>query len=346
MSEENKPKEDFFKRIITSIKDFDKYIEFAVERTSSAFKYLLKLILLFSIVVSIAFTYKFVNAINNGMEYFKNEIPEILYSEGELSVESENPIVIENNEEILQYIVIDVKAEEQAQLEYFSKIKNYDNAIVFLKDKMYIKNNMLSEPMGYTYKNIANQYGIGNFNKAELIDYIEKLDGTAIYAGAFITMVISMFLIYFISTLIDVIMLAVLGFIISRIVGIRIKFQPCFNMAVYALTLPIILNIIYIAVNTCTGYTIKYFQWMYSTISYIYMIIAILMIKADLINKQKELMKIVEEQEKVRKEIEERKLKEEEKKQEEEQKKKEKKDEKKKDGTDNNLGEEPEGSKA
>lgn len=345
MSEEAKPKEGFFKRIITSIKDFDKYIEFAVERMGTAFKYLLKLILLFSIVVSIAFTYKFVNAVNNGMQYFKNEIPEISYTEGELSIESKNPIIIENSEEILQYVAIDVNAEEQAQLDYFSKLKNYDNAIVFLKDKMYLKNNMLSEPMAYSYKKIANQYGIGNFNKAQLIDYIEKLDGTAIYAGAFITMVISMFIIYFVSTLIDVIMLAVLGFIISRIVGIKIKFQPCFNMAVYALTLPVILNIIYIAINTCTGFTIKYFQWMYSTISYIYMIIAILMIKADFINKQKELMKIVEEQEKVKKEIEERKL-EEEKKREEEQKKKEKKEEDKNDGADNNIGEEPEGSKA
>ena len=341
MSEQVKPKEGFFKRIITSIKDFDKYIEFAVEKSSNAFKYLIKLIILFAIVVSISFTYKFVNAVNNGMQYFKNEIPELSYNDGVLSVQSDKPIIIQNSEEILQYVVIDVNAEEQTKEDYISKLKNHDNAVLFLKDKMYIKNNMLSEPMEYSYKNIANQYGITDFSKAELINYIEKLDQTAIYGGAFITMGISMFLIYFVSTLIDVIMLAVLGFIVARIVGIKIKFQPCFNMAVYALTLPILLNMIYIAVNTCTGFTIKYFQWMYSTISYIYMIIAILMIKADFINKQKELMKIVQEQENVRKEIEERKLKDEEKKQEDEQKKQEKQDEKKKrEGKDNNLGEE------
>lgn len=350
MSEQVKPKEGFFRRIITSIKDFDKYIEFAVEKIGTSFKYLIKLMLVFSIVISIAFTYKFVNAINRGMEYFKNEIPEIEYKDGKLSVENDRQVILENNEEILQFVVIDVKADREKENEHISKLKNYDNGVVFLEDRMYLKNNMLSEPIEYVYEKIAQQYGIQNFNKAELINYIEKLDQTAIYIGSFITMGISTFLIYLVSTLIDVIMLAVLGFIISRIVGIKIKFQPCFNMAIYALTLPILLNIIYIAINTCTGYTIKYFQWMYSTISYIYMIIAILMIKADFINKQKELMRIVEEQEKVKKEIEERKLKEEEKKQEErkrqeEQDKKEKK-ERKKEGKDNNLGEEPEGSKA
>lgn len=106
-------------------------------------------------------------------------------------------------------------------------------------------------------------------------------------------------------------------------------------MGVYALTLPILLNIIYIVVNTFTGLEIKYFSWMYTTISYIYMIVAILMIKTDLINRQVELMKIIEEQEKVKKEIEEQKRKKEEEKkkepkddneEEKEQKKKEKKE--------------------
>ena len=75
---------------------------------------------------------------------------------------------------------------------------------------------------------------------------------------------------------------------------------------------PIILNAIYIVVNLFTGFEVKYFQWMYATISYIYIIIAILMIKTDLINRQIELQKIYEEQEKVKKELEEQRRKEEE----------------------------------
>lgn len=135
-----------------------------------------------------------------------------------------------------------------------------------------------------------------------------------------------MFVIYFVSTTVDAIMLALLGYLFSRIVGIRMKFKATFNMGVYALTLPIILNLIYIVVNAFTGFEIKYFQWMYTTISYIYMIVAILMIKTDLITKQAELMKIIEEQEKVKQEI----------KQKEEQKKQEEEKNQNKDNKDNN----------
>lgn len=348
MAEQENHNEGFWKRIITSIKDFDKYIDFAVEKFGTAFKYFIKLMLLFCIVVTIAFTYKFAVTVNNGFEYFKTEIPNLSYSDGILTVESTEPVVLDNKEEIIQYVVIDVNAEEQTKSDYISKLRNYDNAILFLQDRVYVKNSMLSDPMEYVYKDLANQYGIQDFTKEQAIDYIDSLDKTAIYLTVFITMGIYVFIIYFISVFIDVIMLAVLGFLVSRIVGIKIKFQPILNMAIYAITLPVILNMLYIVLNTCTGLTIKYFQWMYSTISYIYMIIAILMIKADLINKQKELMKIVEEQEKVRKEIEERKLKEEEKRQKEKEKeeKKEEKKEKKKEDKDNNIGEEPEGSKA
>ena len=73
-------------------------------------------------------------------------------------------------------------------------------------------------------------------------------------------------------------------------------------MALHALTLPTILNLIYIIVNLYTGFNIEYFQVMYSAISYVYIITGILMIKADFIKKQLELNKILEEQQKIREE--------------------------------------------
>ena len=46
MPEETK-KEGFFKKIIKSIKDFDKYEDFALEKPGAAIKYLLKIILFY-----------------------------------------------------------------------------------------------------------------------------------------------------------------------------------------------------------------------------------------------------------------------------------------------------------
>lgn len=343
---ENSEKIGFFKRVIISIKDFEKYIEFAIEKTTTAIGYLAKLIIIFALVISATFTYRFVTDIQKGISYFKEEIPDLVYKEDELVVEAKEPIKIENNQSILQYIIVDTNATQEEQANYTKEVASYNNGIVILKDKFILKNSLLKEPMQYLYKDIANQYGIGDFTKEQAVKLIEEIDKTALYSGFFFMMSIYLFLIYLVTVLLDAFTFFILGLIVSRIVGIKIKAKPIFNMAIYSLTLPIVLNLIYIVVNTFTGFTIQYFQWMYTAIASIYMIVAILMIKADFINKQKELMKIVEEQEKVRREIQEQEQRQKEKKEKEEQKKKEKEEEKKEKKKDNNLGEEPEGSKA
>ena len=68
---------------------------------------------------------------------------------------------------------------------------------------------------------------------------------------------------------------------------------------------------------------------MYNLISYIYVIVAVLMIKTDFINRQIELMKLANEQEKVKAELEKEKEKKEQEEKENKPEKKEKKKEKK-----------------
>lgn len=86
MSEENTKKMNFFKRVITSIKDFDKYQIFAVEKLGVAIKYLVILVLIFSLVGAITFTVKFSNYINSGIKYFEENISEVSYKDGKLSI--------------------------------------------------------------------------------------------------------------------------------------------------------------------------------------------------------------------------------------------------------------------
>lgn len=246
-----------------------------------------------------------------------------------------------NNEEALQIIIINTNAENDLENEYRNKINKYENGIVLLSNKLIYKNSVLSQNIEYNYENILNSYEIQEFNKTDILNFVNSINGIGLYSGFVLFVAMYMFTIYFISTLIDALMLAVLGFILARIVGIKIKFKATFNMGIYALTLPIILNLVYIVINAFTGFTIRYFQWMYTTISYIYVIVAILIIKTDLINRQMELMKIIEEQEKVKKELEEREQKEKEKEEREEHKenkddaqkpKQKKKDKQKEDG--------------
>ena len=167
-------------------------------------------------------------------------------------------------------------------------------------------------------------YGINNFTKQEIVDYVENLNIVSISASIYFVMFVYLFIIYFISILIDVLILSVLVLIISRISRIRLKYAPSFNIAVHSITLPVLLNLIYIIVNLLTGFRIKYFQLMYNTISYIYVIVAILMIKTDFINRQLELIKLAEEQEKIKAEIKQKEEEEKQKKQEENKKPEEK----------------------
>lgn len=334
MQEENAEKMNFFKRVISSIKDFDKYQDFAVERTSKALAYLLIIMTIFSFAIAGAFTYKFGKSFNEGVSYFKENINELNFDGETLSINNGEEKTIINEEEVLQAIIINTNVDisEAQKKDYLDTIAKYENGIVLLNDKVIYKNQLFSENMEYKYKDNGMSYGITTLNKEDVINFIGEINGVRLYIGFFIVIAIYLFVIYFASAIVDIAMLAVLGFIVSRIVGMKIKIKACFNMGVYALTLPTILNLIYILVNVFTSFEVKYFQWMYTTISYIYMIVAILIIKSDFINKQMELMKIIEEQEKVKKEIEEqeRRKKEEEKEKTKDDNDKEEKKEKRK----------------
>lgn len=333
----------FFTRIITSIKDFDKYQIFATENISVAIKYLIKIMLIFVLVISSINTYKFSVTVSNVVNYLKENITQLQYNDGNLQINEDTPILIDAQGEVIEKVIIDTGADETKQKEYIDETNKNDTAIVFLKDRLILKNQMLTQTMEYKYEEIAKNYLLGDFNKEDILNVISNINIVGIYSIFFITMFIYLFVIYFTSTLIDVLMLAVLGFLISRITRMKIRFKATYNMAIYALTLPIILNLIYIVINAFTGITVQYFNWMYTTISYIYIIIAILMIKTDLINKEMELMKIVEEQAKVKEELERQneQKKEEEKKENKKDKKQEnekEENEAKKDDKDNNLG--------
>ncbi len=331
---------NFFERVITSIKDFEKYAIFATERTRKAIAYLALVILIFSIVIASVFTYKFSVSINNAIEYFKINISEVNYNDNNLSINSGEELKLINPKEVLPIVIINTNATQEQEKDYENEINTYENGILLLKDKIIYKNEMLNQSINYEYKDIASVYEITEFDKEDVLTFIANFNNINLYVSFFIMIVIYLFIVYFISTMSDVILIGILGFIFSRIVGIRLRFKATFNMGIYALTLPILLNMIYIIVNSITGLEIKYFSWMYTTISYIYMIVAILMIKTDLINRQAELMKIIEEQEKVKKEIEENERRKEEEKKKEPEDSNDNKEDKKKDKKDGAKGKE------
>lgn len=303
MAEENVKRIGFFKRIFLSVKEFEQYIILASEDVSVAIKYLLKLMLIFVAVVTCIFMYQFYTYFQKSITYFNENISEVHFFDGNLSVDNGEKKEIENANSVVPYILIDTDADAEEIGKYQEKLGGYESGIIILKDKIVYKNELLSSILEYKYADIVGNYNITEFDKQDVLNFISQINNFKLYASVFVAMFIYLYIIYLASTIVDVFMLAVLGFIIARIAGMKIRFKATFNIGIYALTLPILLNLIYIVINSLTGFEIQYFSWMYTTISYIYVIVAILLVKTDFIDKQAELMKIIEEQEKVRQEI-------------------------------------------
>ena len=322
MGEESNKKTNFFKEAFKSVKDLDKYEDFASEQPKVAFKYLFKLVLIFAVIVTTVYTYKMVHSLNNIYSDLKEVIPEFSYVNGQLTVEGEQPIILKQFEESMGKIIIDTNIEENATEQYASEIDNSAVTIMLLKNKLIVTTNGTAGQVVYNYSEITNIYEVTEFTKQDAINYIESRNIIYIYLSIYLMVFVYLFILYFISIFMDALVFTILAFIVSKISGIRLKFAPSFNIAVHSITLPVLLNLIYIIVNLLTGFYIKYFNFMYITISCIYVTVAILMIKTDFINRQLELIKIAQEQEKIKQELQKQK---EEKEKEEENKDKEKK---------------------
>jgi len=332
---EEETKQGFFINIWTSIKDFEKYEEFAADKVSRTIKYLLLLTLIFVFAITIAYTYRFHLYIQDVKSYVENNIEELSLIDGKLNVKTEEPIIIENKESAIPIIIIDTsehvninKLEEKASL--------YNNGIILVSNRVIISSELLSQNQTISYSNLIGQ---DINNKEEFINMISTKNMIYTYMIFFMTIFVYLFIVYLSSNAVDSIVLGALGFVFARIVRLKLKFKATFNIGVHALTLPIILNLIYIIVNTYSGFTVTYFGWMYTTISYIYVAVAILMIKAEIINQKIELTKINKIQEE-KNENEEDNIEKEEKETKED--KKEKKENEEKDKT----GEEPETNNA
>lgn len=347
-------KEGFFKSVLKSIKSFEKYEDFGLEGIGKTSSYLLKIVAIFTLVITAMTMYKFSNSLSNVLAYLNENVRTLTYEDETLQVNDNEKLEISGQDILAGKIIIDTSELNEEQINaYKENIKNEENGILLLKDKFILKNEMIASISETSYKDFLGQYGIKSMDKQSVLDYFQN-NQMKIYSSMFATLYIAMFAIYLASFLVDSLVLGTLGFITARIVGMKIKFSATYSMGVHALTLPIILNMLYVILNGFTGYTIKYFQFMYTAISYIYVITAILIIKSDYIKRREEVEKIKSAQEQIREEIQAKKQKEDEEKEQEQdelekkkQKDKENKERKKREERREkspDVGEKPEGS--
>ena len=319
----------FFKKVKYSIVNIEKYPEMATEGLGKALSYIAKLVVILAIILSVWTLMQTNQMIREGITYLQNEFPDFSYNEGVLTVNSEEVITIENEQ--FGKIIVDTKTDSEETInQYINSINEYGVGALILKNRVVLKNVTMVGEVSYNYKESFDSINLTTFNKQDVVNYVTGGQINSLYFSIFITLFIYSFSMYFINTIWYVIIISLVGYFTMIMLKMKMRYVAIFNMAIYALTLSTILNIIYLIVNMLFNFTIEYFSIMYVTVATIYLLAAIFILKTDLIKKQAEVMKIVEAEQIVRKELEEKEKEEEQKKKQEEEKQKQKEKEKNK----------------
>lgn len=337
-------KKGFFKKIWYSIDKVEKYSELSAEGFGSAIKYLIILIVMLAIVSAGVTVFRTSKQMKQVSEYIKENAPEFTYSEGILNVDIQEPMI--NESESFGKIIIDTVTEtENIEEQYINDIKNERRAVIVLKDKLILKEAGVENNIAYKYEELFKELNITEFNKEDLASYLVSSVMMPLYLNLFLVLFIYALVMQAVNTVFYIIAISIFGYLTSVILRLRIRYVAVFNMAVYSITLPTLLYIIYLGVNAFVNYTVAYFEVMYMLVATIYMIAALFILKTEFNKKQGEVQKIIE----VEKEIKEEMEQEENKKQKKEENKDTNKDsdkEGKKEHKEDNNGEQPEGSNA
>ena len=336
----------FFKKVWYSITKIERYPGMAAMGLKKALGYMTKIVSIMAIVLCLGIIYKTHNIVQEGVQYLQNEFPEFTYKDGSLNVESDKEIVISEEDSIAGKTIIDTEVQDEQKInQYLNSISEAGEGLIVLKDKVLIKNSSVAGTITYTYKDTFEPLGVDNFDKKDVIEFAKSNKMISLYISLFLTIFIYAFIMYFLTTISNAVILSFFGYITTLLARIRMRYVAVFNMSVYALTLSIILNILYLAVNIFIPFTMQYFQVMYVAVATIYLVAAILILKTEFIKKQAELMKIAEAEEIIKKQMEEKDVKNREEQEKEDQKKTKRENKKDQKGKEES-GEEPEGSNA
>ena len=343
---EKTKKQGFFKSIKNSIFNFDSYQDFALEEMKRGIFYFLKLAILFSVIIAIVFSdLQVVVTIPNAKNFIASDIPDFSYSNGILDVKSDETVTIDNiADQVL--IIADTKDLDETKInEYKDKINLYDIGVLVLKDKVYLKNSYAGTGLQeIPMSDIGSIYGKNEFTKQDIVNDINSINMISLCISLAFTVFLGFFITYLIMSILDIIILALLSNIVAMLLRVRMKVSALVNISVHAMTLPIILLLIYAIVLMTTGFEIKYFNIMYRGIAYIYVITAVFLIRQNLIKQQMELTTIVQKQKELKQQLEEKEKEQQEPKEKDEQKdKKEDESNDKKEEKDNNVGKEANG---
>ena len=201
-NEEVNKKIGFFKKLWYSITKIEKYPEMAADGFGKAISYVIKLVIILSIVLCIWLVIEAYGVLKDGLNYLQNEFPEFSYKDGILTVESDEPIIIDGENSPVGKVIVDTKTDSQEQInQYENSIGEENGGIIILKDKVLIKNMSVANTIEYKYDQTFKNMNITEFDKQTIIGYCNGIQMYDIFGGIYLLLFAYTFIMYFISTL-------------------------------------------------------------------------------------------------------------------------------------------------
>lgn len=293
--EQKLQKMNFFKRLKIAIFHLERYGEFLLEKWQVAFIYFIILVFIMSVATAGSQIYNICKMIPKGISYIENELPDFKYEDNTLKFDRP----VEAYDEDFNFrLFIDTSEEQSKSVEqYKDKFREDDSGILLFNDRaFFVVDYGISgmRPTEFKYSDYEDYISKLNIkDKASLREYIDVVYVPFAIFSVFLEIVLINFIGFFVITLLMLLATIAFGYVASFMCGIRMKYKPMFVLAVYSSSLSILLCSVYYVINTITGFTMNHYDLVYSLISYVYMIAAILMIKYDLIKQGEVLVQMV-----------------------------------------------------
>lgn len=244
---------NFFLQMRESVIDFKYYRSIKDNRFSRSFVYLL---LLFLIIYFISGTRTMI-ATRLGIDELVTELntnmPEFSLQDGEFSFAGEMPYFISSSTS--EAFVIDTTGQVDE-----SVLKDVSSGMLITKDKVYVKRSEI-ETREFSLSELK---GV-NITKADVLEFLPKLSWIVLIFIAF------GFIFALGWKLLNAVILALLGLAANSVFKGRLKFNNLMNIGIYALTLPMLLQL---AVDLY-GYPLPGFGYVYWIISILYVVLAV-----------------------------------------------------------------------
>ena len=291
MNDSKELKKGFFKKLFYSIFKLEKYGELSAEGVGRALGYLFKLSIIVAILISIGTIIKINNLKQKGIEFLNDQIGEFSYSNGIIKLEKEEAFRAPST--TFNEVIVDTKAISEEQINQYINSKKTKKGILVLRDKIVVKGLIGDGTFTYTYDKTMKDLNITELNKQQAIDYLNGPEMLKIYGVVFAVIVLFLTGFILVPIVFNAILLSIFGYLVTFIARVRMRYAAVFNLAVYSLTLSVLLNTIYIVIRMLTGFTMKYFLVMYIGVAVIYLIASIFLLKSEFIKIQQEVSRIV-----------------------------------------------------